>query len=255
MIMRSDHAADFFSIQNATARDERLSLAARGLLVFLLSMSDDWQFSVNGLAKQLGIGRNKVINLVKELQGAGYISIEKEPRQSGKFSGAAWTVREIPENRSPENQTTENGTAVITVVPKTVVPKTVVRKTGLLRNTNIKKDQYIEEIPKSNSTTPRTRTREKFTPPTLEEVREYCQERKNSVDPERWLDHYTSNGWKVGRNPMKDWKAAVRTWERSGYNDPPKKTAGHPGQRQAAEQSKLNEALRIAMERAEGGNV
>lgn len=253
MIMRADHAADFFSIQNATARDERLSLAARGLLVFLLSMSDDWQFSVNGLAKQLGIGRNKIIGLVKELQAAGYISIKKETKQSGKFSGAAWTIRETPENRSPENQTTENGTAVVTAVPKTAVPKTGVRKTGLLRNTNIKKDQYIKEIPKSSSTTPRTR--EKFTPPTLEQVKAYCQERNNNVDPQRWLDHYTSNGWKVGRNPMKDWKAAVRTWERSGFNDKPKRPADHPGQSQAAEQSKINEALRIAMQRAEGGNA
>lgn len=252
MIMRSDHAADFFSIQNATARDERLSLAARGLLVFLLSMSDDWQFSVNGLAKQLGIGRNKIIGLVKELQAAGYISIKKETRQGGKFSGAAWTIRETPENRSPENQTTENGTAVKTVVPKTVVPLTGVRKTGLLRNTNIKKDQNIE-VPKSSSTT--TRTREKFTPPTLEQVKAYCQERNNNVDPQRWLDHYTSNGWKVGRNPMKDWKAAVRTWERSGFNDKPKRPADHPGQSQAAEQSKINEALRIAMQRAERGNA
>ena len=50
--------------------------------------------------------------------------------------------------------------------------------------------------------------------PTLEEVKEYCFERGNKVDPERWFDYYTSNGWRVGKNPMKDWKAAVRTWER-----------------------------------------
>ena len=50
--------------------------------------------------------------------------------------------------------------------------------------------------------------------PTLEEVKDYCKERGNKVDPERWFDYYTSNGWKVGKNPMKDWKAAVRTWER-----------------------------------------
>lgn len=50
--------------------------------------------------------------------------------------------------------------------------------------------------------------------PTLEEVKAYCTERGNKVDPERWFDYYTSNGWKVGKNPMKDWKAAVRTWER-----------------------------------------
>ena len=51
--------------------------------------------------------------------------------------------------------------------------------------------------------------------PTLEEVKAYCKERGNKVDPERWFDYYTSNGWKVGKNPMRDWKAAVRTWERS----------------------------------------
>ena len=55
----------------------------------------------------------------------------------------------------------------------------------------------------------------RFTPPTLEEVEAYCLERGNSVDPERFIDYYTSNGWKVGKNTMKDWKAAVRTWEKS----------------------------------------
>ena len=59
----------------------------------------------------------------------------------------------------------------------------------------------------------------RFTPPTLEEVKAYCIERKNNVDPERWMNHYTSNGWMVGKNKMKDWKAAVRTWEKNGYSN------------------------------------
>jgi len=54
----------------------------------------------------------------------------------------------------------------------------------------------------------------KFSPPTLEDVQAYCAERRNNVDPEKFMDYYTSNGWKVGRNSMKDWKAAVRNWER-----------------------------------------
>lgn len=57
----------------------------------------------------------------------------------------------------------------------------------------------------------------RFSPPTIDEVQAYCQERKNNVDAERFIDYYTSNGWKVGKNPMKDWKAAVRTWERQGW--------------------------------------
>ena len=52
-----------------------------------------------------------------------------------------------------------------------------------------------------------------FKPPEPEEVREYCRIRGKGVDPERWYNHYSANGWMVGRNKMKDWKAAVRTWE------------------------------------------
>lgn len=56
----------------------------------------------------------------------------------------------------------------------------------------------------------------RFVPPTVEDVAAYCRERGNHVDPQRWFDYYTANGWKVGRNAMKDWKACVRTWERTG---------------------------------------
>src|SRR3990172_9445660 len=55
----------------------------------------------------------------------------------------------------------------------------------------------------------------RFVQPTLEQITSYCQERKNSVDPQKFFDYYTSNGWKVGKNSMKDWKAAVRTWEKN----------------------------------------
>ena len=56
-------------------------------------------------------------------------------------------------------------------------------------------------------------TRKRFTPPTVDQVREYCRERGNRIDPQRFVDYYTSNGWMVGKNKMKDWKAAIRTWE------------------------------------------
>ena len=53
----------------------------------------------------------------------------------------------------------------------------------------------------------------RFVPPTLEEVTAYCRERNNGISAESFIDYYTANGWKVGGNPMRDWKAAVRTWE------------------------------------------
>lgn len=65
----------------------------------------------------------------------------------------------------------------------------------------------------------------KFRPPTLDEVKAYCTERNNAVDPQHFIDYYTANGWKVGKNSMMDWKAAVRTWESNGYGGKKKKAA------------------------------
>lgn len=52
-----------------------------------------------------------------------------------------------------------------------------------------------------------------FLPPSQEEVKDYCLQKGYPVDPEQFVNYYTANGWKVGKNPMKDWKAAVRTWK------------------------------------------
>ena len=74
-----------------------------------------------------------------------------------------------------------------------------------------------------------------FHAPTVEEVRAYCAERHNAVDPERFVDYYESNGWHVGKNPMKDWQAAVRTWERGdngGQSYRPTARSGTPAQSQ-----------------------
>lgn len=56
--------------------------------------------------------------------------------------------------------------------------------------------------------------RKKFIKPTMEEVQEYCTQRNNNINPEHFIDYYEANGWKVGKNPMKDWKAALRNWEK-----------------------------------------
>lgn len=60
-----------------------------------------------------------------------------------------------------------------------------------------------------------TKTKKVFVPPTLEEVKKYCIERNNNVDAATWFDFYQSKDWLIGKNKMKDWKASVRTWERS----------------------------------------
>lgn len=64
----------------------------------------------------------------------------------------------------------------------------------------------------------------RFVPPTVEEVESYCSERSNNVDPQSFIDFYDSKGWMIGKNKMKDWKAAVRTWEKREAEKPKKKT-------------------------------
>ena len=59
-----------------------------------------------------------------------------------------------------------------------------------------------------------------FVKPTVDDVAAYCKERGNCVNPEAFVDFYESKGWKVGSSPMKDWKAAVRTWEKRDGRKP-----------------------------------
>ena len=86
----------------------------------------------------------------------------------------------------------------------------------------LEKEIKIEkEIDRSASTTTK---RKRFEKPTLSEIKEYCIERNNNVDAQHFYDYYESNGWKVGKNSMKNWQAAVRTWEKNSYTNTTKQT-------------------------------
>ena len=86
----------------------------------------------------------------------------------------------------------------------------------------LEKEIKIEkEIDSSASTTTK---RKRFEKPTLSEIKEYCIERNNNVDAQHFYDYYESNGWKVGKNSMKNWQAAVRTWEKNSYTNTTKQT-------------------------------
>ena len=69
------------------------------------------------------------------------------------------------------------------------------------------------EVKENERDGPASHTSKKFQKPTVEEVKAYCDERQNGINPEHFVDFYESKGWRVGNQPMKDWKASVRTWE------------------------------------------
>ena len=78
-----------------------------------------------------------------------------------------------------------------------------------------KKEEYTKVYSKKESA-------KRFVKPSVEEIRAYCQERRNGIDAAKLFDFYESKGWLVGKSPMKDWKAAVRNWERMEQDKHPK---------------------------------
>ena len=84
--------------------------------------------------------------------------------------------------------------------------------------------QKVEPIPdnKPDNDTDRVALK-RFTPPTVDEVAAYCGERNNRIDPKTFVDFYASKGWVVGKSKMKDWKAAIRTWEKRDGNSQPER--------------------------------
>ena len=106
--------------------------------------------------------------------------------------------------------TDRTGAYVSEPCPECIQPVSSLDTQVRLGKDSIGKDRLCEE-----STGETAKKRKRFTPPTVEEVRSYCQERNNGIDPDAFVDYYTARGWKYGQGkPVEDWKAAVRTWER-----------------------------------------
>lgn len=106
MIHRAKHDKGFLRVDYSTVRDETLSFEARGLLIFLLSMTDDWEFSIKGISRQTNTSERSVMRIIKELKEAGYITQEKRKDARGHFNSYTWHIYETAELR--ENRTSVN---------------------------------------------------------------------------------------------------------------------------------------------------
>lgn len=142
------------------------------------------------IAAETGLTQNEVRTALDHLKRTGYITI----KTTNKFSVFSFVDKE---NFSVIDITTTN---------KSTNENTNNPPTDHQQTTTIKRYRDIEMNEKGS--------RKRFSPPSADEVSAYCRERRNSVDAQKFCDFYTSKGWKVGSQPMKDWKAAVRTWEK-----------------------------------------
>ena len=103
MIFRSKHKNEFIRVSWDAVKDNRISFEARGFLVFLLSLPDNWVFSIGGLQSMTGLPKSRIMSIVKELKDAGYISQTKKQDKKGHFYTCEWNIyesAELNENRS-----------------------------------------------------------------------------------------------------------------------------------------------------------
>lgn len=211
-VFRVNKSSGYTVMSNFHLRDRRLSLKAKGLLSLILSLPDEWSYSIGGLVAICIEKEVAVKTTLTELKKNGYLRIDKiKPcKENGGRYEYIYNIFEQPiEIQGVEIQGVE-------IQPLEIQP---LENIPLYKGTN----QLNTDLSTTYKTTtddvsakpPHTR----FIPPTFEEVKSYCIERHNKVDAQRFVDYYTSNGWKVGRNPMKDWKATVRTWERGNKQE------------------------------------
>ena len=155
-------------------------------------------------AEKFNMDEKTVSRKIKKLEKLNYIQISYIKR------GFEIQKREIRvTNLSLEGQKNHpSGDKNVTPSSdKNVTPssdKNVTDNITSINSTSIDNNNYVIVIGQKQK---------KFVKPSLKEISDYCKERNNDVNPERFLNYYEANGWKVGRNNMKDWKAAIRTWE------------------------------------------
>ena len=187
-ILKNPSREKFTVVDNHALRDDNLSLKARGLLVTMLSLPNNWKFSENGLCALFKKdGQASIRSGLKELESSGYLVRRLTRDDMGRVDGVEWIIYDQPrlENRNVDNPSLDFQPQLNTNQSKT-------------KESNTEREK-----------------RKRFTPPTLEEVSAYCRELNSKIDPQQFIDYYTANGWVQGKGkPIKDWKAAVRTWNR-----------------------------------------
>lgn len=223
MIVRVNKTDDYTTMSNHHLKNRNLTLKAKGLLSVILSLPDDWNYSISGLAAISKEKENAVNSALKELKEEGYLIITKKlpnETESGRIE-YEWDFYEIPQiqKQDEEKQTLEKQGLEIQGLEiqalenlgqlNTNIVNTNIVNTKELstKDNNCSTEDFFELLPDNS--------KKKFIPPTIEEVTEYCNQRGNTVDPEGFIAYYTSQNWKKANGrPVIDWKACVITWEK-----------------------------------------
>ena len=96
MVHREEHNESYTVIDNAVLQNVNISFEARGFLCYLLSLPNDWTFTVRGIVKQTGCSKSVILRLMDELKTAGYIKLERKQDKQGRFTQSSWHIYETP---------------------------------------------------------------------------------------------------------------------------------------------------------------
>lgn len=203
-------------------RDSSLPLAAKGLYAYLAAFcgSDDECYpSVETILRETGISKETFYKYIGVLVKAGVVE-KKQLNENGRFGRTVYkithevTVSNLPYTDIPT--TVKPNTRKPTTEKPTTRKPTTNNNNINSNNINNNNNKYMcvqPEVDTPPESTPKKKT-SRFIPPTEEEVKQYCLESGYVLDAQRFVDFYECKGWMVGKNKMKNWKAAVRTWAR-----------------------------------------
>ena len=194
MVFRVNKTKDYTVISNYHLKDKSLSLKAKGMLSLMLSLPDDWDYSVRGLEKICLESKNTINRILNELERNRYL-VRKRVYSDRKISEWEYNIYET--NLCPQNEDLQNEDLQNEDIQNGDNNKILNNK---ILNNKVLKNIYIK--------------------PTLEEVQEYCKERKNNVDPNKFYDYYEVNDWIDNKgNKVKNWKQKLITWEKHNTED------------------------------------
>lgn len=142
------------------------------------------------IAAETGLTQNEVRTALEHLKRTGYITIKTTNKYSvfSFVDKENWGSFDECTTSRPASESTNKS-------PADHQQTTTIKRLG-------------------NNDTKDKAPRKRFSPPSVDEVAAYCRERGNTVDAQTFCDFYAAKGWRVGAQPMRDWKAAVRTWEK-----------------------------------------
>lgn len=187
------------------------SLAAKGLWIEILCKMHE--MPIRGVLRTSGAAWSKN-RIVRSINGATAEQLE-ELIEAGVLkcnrSGVFYSARMLKDFRSYQAKARAGSKGGSQVNGKQTASKTQANAKQTPSKTQAKRGSSSSSSVSSST----SKKSNRFCPPTVDEVRAYCQERGNSVAPQKFIDHYEANGWVRGKaqTPIKDWKACVRTWE------------------------------------------